>query len=201
MIKKDSIGYVVVFIFLACTIFVVPLALANEATKPRVVANRLFASHSAALRALGIGYSSPGEAEEKYSSLVSELPGGGGWKAELEGQTWIAVRRTGAGLWGSITMVVAADGKGERLRGIEVLDQQETPGLGGRIDEAWYKDQFRGERLGPAGISLNPPSAKGDPDHENGSVDAVTGASLTSGFVQAIVNKAVADIRAAGGTP
>jgi Na+-transporting NADH:ubiquinone oxidoreductase subunit C len=198
--KKDSIGYVVLFTFIACVAFIVPLAVANEATKAKVEGNRLFASHSAVLRAFGIAYSAPSEVEPRYASLVKDLPGGRGWKAELDGSTWYAVRKTGPGLWGSITLIVAADAAGGRLRGIEVLDQQETPGLGGRIDEAWFKEQFRGERLGPGGLAMNSGgSGKGDADHENASVDAVTGASLTSGFVKAIVNAAVADIKAVGG--
>jgi Na+-transporting NADH:ubiquinone oxidoreductase subunit C len=196
--KKDSIGYVVAFTFAACAAFVLPLALANEATKERVEANRLFAAHSATLRALGIEYAGPAEAEEKYASLVTELPGGA-WAATIDGTEYRAVRKTGSGLWGSITMIVAADATAERLRGVEMLDQQETPGLGGRIDEAWFKEQFRGERVGPAGVSVDQDgTGKGDPDRENGRVDAVTGASRTSDFVEAIVNAAIADIRAGG---
>lgn len=199
--KKDSIAYVVAFTFLACAAFIAPLALANEATKGRVEANRLFASRSAVLRAFGVAYEGQADAEAKYASLVAELPGGKGWRAELDGASYLAVRKSGAGLWGTITMVVAADVRGERLRGLEILDQQETPGLGGRIDEPWFKEQFRGERLGPAGVVVDQAgTGKGDPDRENGRVDAVTGASRTSGFVQAIVNAAVAEIRAAGGS-
>lgn len=201
MKKKDSIGYVVVFTFIACALFILPLAAANEATKLRVEANTRFASHSAVLRALGLSYADPADAEAKYVALVSDLPRGKGWRASIDGHEWIVVRKTGAGLWGSITLVVAADTRAERLRGIEVLDQQETPGLGGRIDEAWFKDQFRGEKLGPSGLALSiSGGGTGDSDRENGLVDAVTGASLTSGFVKNIVNAAIADIRAAGGS-
>ncbi len=198
--KKDSVSYVVAFTFLACAAFIVPLAIANEATKKRVESNRLFAAHSAALRAFGVSYGSPAEAESKYASLVSDLPDGKGFRAQIDGKAYIAVKKTGGGLWGSITMVVAADEKGERLQGIEILDQMETPGLGGRIDEDWFKKQFRGEKLGPEGLTIDTAgSGTGDGDPDNGRVDAVTGASLTSGFVQAIVNAAVKDIRATGG--
>lgn len=200
MRKKDSIGYVVLFTFIACALFILPLAAANEATKLRVEANKRFASHSAVLRALGAAYSDPTDAEAKYASLVSDLPRGKGWRASIDGHEWIVVQKTGAGLWGSITLVVAADAKADRLLGIEVLDQQETPGLGGRIDEPWFKDQFRGEKLGPDGLALSASgSGTGDSDRENGLVDAITGASLTSGFVKTIVNAAIADIRAEEG--
>ncbi|MBL8965559.1 MAG: FMN-binding protein [Spirochaetaceae bacterium] len=202
--KKDSIAYVVLFTFVACAAFIAPLALANEFTKPRVEANRLFATHSAVLRAFGIAYADPADAEAKYASLVR--PEGSGtdappYRATIEGIPCVAVRRTGSGLWGSITMIVAADERGERLRGVEILDQVETPGLGGRIDEPWFKEQFRGELLGPDGLGLDQSggSGKGDPDKENARVDGVTGASRTSDFVRIIVNGAIAEIKAAGG--
>ncbi len=196
--KKDSIAYVVCFTFAACALFVLPLALANEATRPRVDANRRFAAESAVLRAFGIAYENPEDAARRYAALVRELPDGG-WSATVDGAAYRALRKTGAGLWGSITLIVAADDGAERLRGVEILEQQETPGLGGRIEEAWFKDQFRGERIGPAGISINQEgSGSGDADRENSRVDAVTGASRTSDFVEAIVNAAIADLRSGG---
>ena len=60
--KKDSILYVVIFTFVVCAAFVFLLALANEATKDQVAANRLFMEQAAVLDAFGIPYASPQEA-------------------------------------------------------------------------------------------------------------------------------------------
>ena len=37
--------------------------------------------------------------------------------------------------------------KRQKIINIEIVDQNETPGLGGRITESWFKDQFKGKIL------------------------------------------------------
>ncbi len=206
--KKDSILYVVVFTFLVCAAFVFFLALANEATKERVAANRLFAERAAVLDALKIPYGSPQEALDQYEKLLREQPvpeGAGAEKAyryEADGKTYFAARVTGAGLWGSITIILGADSGLERLTGLQVVAQNETPGLGGRIDEAWFRDQFRGEKIGPRGIRIRTGAeaqGKGDPDPDNGLLDGVSGASRTSQSMQSIVNAGIEALRAIAG--
>lgn len=201
--KKDSILYVIIFTFLVCVAFVIPLAAANELTKGKVEANKRYAAHVAVLKAFELADSSTPaeEVESIYASQIKELAGKvPAYRAEIDGRTYLAVQNTGPGLWGSITAIIAADAKATRLRGIEILDQNETPGLGGRIAEDWFKDQFRGEKIGPAGISVDQAgTGKGDLNKDNSRVDAVTGASRTSDFIKAIVNHGIADIRSLGG--
>ncbi len=203
--KKDSIGYVVVFTFLVCIVFVLGLSVVNFLTIDRVDANRRYAAHVAVLTALGLAdRETPREVvEATYASEIRELPGERpAYAAVVDGAPALAVRYTGPGLWGSITVILAADAGGERIRGLEILDQQETPGLGGRIDEDWFKRQFRGEKVREDGTILvdRTGSGSGDGDPENGRVDAVSGASRTSDFMQVIVNGALAAIRSTGGS-
>jgi len=206
-LKKESIGYVVVFTFVACAAFVVLLATANEATKNQVKANQSYASHYAVLKAFGLAdiATSKANVEPKYASLVKELPdpapGMAAYSTVIDGAPFVAVKITNAGLWGPITAILAADPKAERVRGLEILDQQETPGLGGRIGEPWFSAQFSGEKVGTDGkIAVVQGSGKGDPDKENSSVDAVTGASRTSDFVRNLVANALATIQRIGGS-
>lgn len=98
------------------------------------------------------------------------------------------LRESGAGLWGTIRGVVGFDAAGERLTGIEFTEQNETPGLGARIDEAWFKLQFKGKR-GP--FELVP---EGAPDKAN-EFDAITGATITSKGVRELVNRCVEKAR------
>lgn len=206
--KKDSILYVVVFTFLVCAAFVFFLALANEATKSQVAANRLFAERAAVLDALGISYGSPKEALDLYERLLKELPAPEGTNAqkayryEADGKTYFAARVTGAGLWGSISIILGADAGVERLTGLQIVAQNETPGLGGRIDEAWFRGQFRGERIGPEGIRVATGAESrgtGDPDPDNGLLDGVSGASRTSQSMESIVNGGIRALRAIAG--
>ncbi len=201
--KKDSIAYTVIFTFVACVAFVLPLALANEGTKPLVAANREFATQSAVLGAFGLPYSGKDGAAAAFASGVTPLgtDGGRSWKAVIGGVECVAVEQSGSGLWGTITIVLAAESSGERILGVRVLAQQETPGLGGRIEEAWFLDQFAGE-LVSVGLRMSvgaEAKGSGDADPANGLVDGVSGATRTSQAFETIVKAALDRIRAVAG--
>lgn len=205
--NKESVLYVTVFTFVICAAFVVLLAVANQMTLSQVKANQNYASHYAVLKALGLANASTSKAdvESIYSGQIKELTAGAdglsAYTATIEEAPFIAVKITNPGLWGPITAIVAADPAAERVRGLEMLDQQETPGLGGRIGEAWFTEQFKGEKVGADGVvKVNQGAGTGDPDRENSRVDAVTGASRTSDFVQGLVTKALAAIKKTGGS-
>ena len=90
---------------------------------------------------------------------------------------------SGPGLWGTIEAVIGFDAGLETYTGVEFTDQNETPGLGGRISEDWFKEQFRGKippfELVPEG------TAEGESE-----VDAITGATRTSNFVRQLMLRA-----------
>lgn len=92
--------------------------------------------------------------------------------------------RSGPGLWGEITAVVCFDTASESLVGVTFTEQNETPGLGARIGEAWFQAQFLGKKgelkLVPEGTGSSRPDE----------IDAITGATITSKAVRDIVNSA-----------
>jgi Na+-transporting NADH:ubiquinone oxidoreductase subunit C len=116
--------------------------------------------------------------QEPVYRLKDEAGGTAGW----------VLTRTGPGLWGDITMVVGFAADREHLTGIEFLKQSETPGLGARISEPWFKQQFNG-KLGPFTTV-----GEGEKAAEN-QFDAVTGATITSNAVKTIVNAVVDQAR------
>lgn len=97
-------------------------------------------------------------------------------------------KEVGQGLWGEVEAVVGLDANGEYLTGIEILKHNETPGLGARIEESAFKDQFRGKR-GP--LSMHAGSSPA-PETE---FDAITGATQSSRAVLQIINQALLDAR------
>jgi Na+-transporting NADH:ubiquinone oxidoreductase subunit C len=207
MKKKESIGYVVLFTFAVCLIFVSLLAVANQLTLSRVEANRRYATRIAVLKAFGLADSTTprAEVESMYEEKIEERrpPSGmeAAFSADIDGASFVAVRVTSPGLWGPITAILASDPTAERVLGLEILEQQETPGLGGRIGEAWFMEQFAGEKVGLDGkILVSQGTGKGDADKENSRVDAVTGASRTSDFIQRLVNLALDSMGKIGGT-
>ncbi len=195
--KKDGLVYTVVFTFVVCAAFVFFLALANELTKERVAANRRFAERSALLSALGIPFAAPAEVDQLYESRVRTLEGAPVplYRATVEGKVRIAKPFAGAGLWGTISGILAVEEGVVRIAGFRIVSHNETPGLGGRIDESWFQDQFSGEAIPPEGLSILQGAGTGDADRDNGILDGVTGASRTSAAVQAIVNQEIADLR------
>jgi Na+-transporting NADH:ubiquinone oxidoreductase subunit C len=87
----------------------------------------------------------------------------------------------GSGFWGPITGVAVFSADLQTMVSIQFLEHQETPGLGGRIEEPWFTDQFKGLEI-PWGKSPDKRILVGgtaDPKAKN-RVDAITGASQTS---------------------
>lgn len=202
--KKDSMLYVVLFTFVVCAVFTLVLAIANEGTKDLVAANAEFATQSAVLGALGVPFDGKADAAARFAGAVSPGPDGPrrSWTARVDGADYVAVEQAGPGLWGTITVILAATPDGERVRGVRVVSQNETPGLGGRVSEPWFIGQYEGERSpgGRVGMRAGAESSgAADPDKENGRVDGVSGATRTSQSFAAIVDAALARVKEIGG--
>ncbi len=69
-----------------------------------------------------------------------------------------------------ISMMVAAD-TNMRLKGIKILDEQETPGLGDDVKEKYFQDRFKGKTLDQLVVVKNPDPAR---------IEAITGATISS---------------------
>jgi len=95
----------------------------------------------------------------------------------------------GPGFWGPISGMVGVDSEASKLLGIAFYKHSETPGLGGRITEDWFKDQFKGLPIFPieAGkkIFYLKPEGTGEAPNE---LDAITGATGTSRSVEGFLN-------------
>ena len=95
----------------------------------------------------------------------------------------------GAGFWGPVQGMAAVDPGAGKLIGLAFYLHAETPGLGGRIVEPWFQDQFKGLPLRPVGggrkfFHLKALAA----DRSKGELDAITGATMTSRAVEAFLN-------------
>lgn len=96
-----------------------------------------------------------------------------------------AVPINGPGLWGSITGYVGLNKDYSKIIGIEFVTQSETPGLGGRISEDSYKQQFRNidiEGVTDGNYIISSPQT-------GNNVDAITGATQTSAAVVKLINE------------
>lgn len=87
---------------------------------------------------------------------------------------------TGAGLWGEITTALAFGKDLNTIAGIEFISQNETPGLGGRITESWFKKQFRGK------ISITEIIPEKNMPGQN-EISGITGATNTTKYVLKLI--------------
>jgi electron transport complex protein RnfG len=98
---------------------------------------------------------------------------------------------SGNGFQGKIKLMIGLSEDINKITSIEVLEQSETPGLGTKILEPPYKDQYNGLVTAPS-IKL----VKGiEPSNPN-EVQSITGATISSRAVVTIVNDGVAKLRA-----
>ena len=88
-------------------------------------------------------------------------------------KTGYAFMASGSGYSGDIDILVGMDNDFV-IKDISVLSQTETPGLGSRITESFFTDQFK--ELSATDIALKA---------DGGKIDAVTGATISS---RAVVN-------------
>ncbi len=187
--NREGIFYTVIVTFIVSFVFVALLALTNEFTRVKIDRNRVLSERRSILSAFGIEISGSDADYELYDSRVTESTEQGVqlYHAEIDGRSALAIKFSGPGLWGTITGVIAVEQDLSRIIGMDIISQNETPGLGGRIDEDWFKDQFRGEKINEGRIRVLG-TGGGDTDKDNGRVDAVTGATRTSTAFEQIVN-------------
>lgn len=96
---------------------------------------------------------------------------------------------SGQGYQGKIKMLVVSDKSLEYLKGIEVVESLETPGLGARIQEDAFKDQFKN-----LSIKEEMTYIKGE-IKKDGQIKAITGATVSSRAVVNILNAQIKKIR------
>jgi Na+-transporting NADH:ubiquinone oxidoreductase subunit C len=104
-------------------------------------------------------------------------------------------RFQGPGFWGPISGVLAVKPGGTEILGIAFTKHQETPGLGGRITEAWFREQFRGKPLAPPPGGGPALTFVYRPPREPREVEAVTGATQTSSRLEESLNRFLEDLR------
>ena len=156
-----------------CFIASLVLAVTYEVTKP-VIEAQARSEEEKALAAL------LPEADRFEKKDIEEIEYYSGYKKDrLIGY---CVKAVGNGYGGFFHMIVAI-GRDGIIKGIEILDHQETPGLGSKIkeirqgeDAPWFLRQFKGKD--GRKIQLK-------------DIDAITGATISSRAVTDTVNKSI----------
>lgn len=164
------------------------------ATADTVARNELLFTRRAVLEAAGLNLpATPADTltlfEQRAEAIPSETNAQYYVVRSPDGQTTNACvfPGSGPGLWGQVDALVGLDASLKTVTGVTFTRQNETPGLGARIEEPWFKRQFVG-KTGP--FAMVPEGTRSTaPDR----FDAITGATVTSTAVRNILNHALAD--------
>lgn len=179
---KKGYTYTIIFIITVTIVFTGLLAVVNAAYKNKIEKNEETAEKESILYSMGIE-TGENDINELFDTKVSEqtMKELTYYSAEADsGLTVYSIPFEGPGLWGTIRGYVGIDESFDTIEGIAFTEQNETPGLGGRIDEEWYKEQYRGAEIGEV-LSYGGESG----------LDAITGATSTSNAVLKIINNLI----------
>jgi electron transport complex protein RnfG len=148
-----------IVLFVTCAVAAASLALVSEITKKPIE------EYEKTSRIAAVKDVLPGAAEFK------EIAAGRLWEgydgAKLVGRA-VAVAPQGYG--GPINMIFGVDDE-NKITGVKIVSQTETPGLGAKITEPSFTDQFKGKTAGQLVLKKDDPA--------RGTIDAITGATIS----------------------
>lgn len=200
--RNDTLWYPMVFMAVLAFVMVLILALLDHATKEKIELQQKAIFHQKLLYAMNVPFENAEEAEKIFEEHVeaapidfmdtTELsmePNYYMYKENGEIQAY-AFPITGKALWGTVDALVAMDKDMERMIGMDIITHSETPGLGGRIEEDWFKEQFRSLEL-----VLTDGRYFDYPPQKSANIEAITGATLTSASMRDLLNSNIQIIK------
>ena len=154
------------------------LAMVDGWADPLIAANKKAETEAAIFRV-----QSEGKSYEALNNAGFEVYKVKNEKAEEVGY---ALVYEGNGFQGKIRLICGLSADLEKILALEILEQVETPGLGTKVTETPFTDQFKQLKTSPL---IN--WVKGvEPENPN-EIQAITGATISSKAVVAIINSGI----------
>lgn len=175
---KEMIRMILV-LSLICSASGLTLATVRQATSKRIEEQILTYVQGPAIEQIFTGYDNNPVLDRKEfqtpSGPITVFP------AMKSGQlTGVAFETFGKGYGGDIGVMVGFEIDGTKLAGIGITTLKETPGLGARVVEPEYRDQFKGHTTDSIALKKT-----------GGDITAISGATISSTGSVAAVNDAV----------
>ena len=196
-LNTNSNAYIIIYSTILVVIVAFLLAFVYQALKPMQDANVALDVKKQILYSLNIRDLDGAEAEAKYAEVVKEEKDADGQKlyqCEIDGQQILVASMKGMGLWGGISgyMAVKTDGT---VYGAYFNHESETAGLGAEIkDSQEWQEKFIGKKIFDENgrVVLSVVKKVEDPATQ---VDCVTGATLTSNGVDAMLKDCLKNVK------
>ena len=196
-LNTNSNAYIIIYSSVLVIIVAFLLAFVYQALKPMQDANVALDMKKQILYSLNIRYLDGAEAEAKYKEVVKEekvINGQKLYACQMGDQLVVVVALKGMGLWGGISGYLAID-ENDKVYGAYFNHESETAGLGAEIkDSQEWQEKFIGKSIFDANgnVALSVVKKVEDP---NTQVDCVTGATLTSNGVDAMIKDCLKKIK------
>ncbi|MBN1981951.1 MAG: FMN-binding protein [Chitinivibrionales bacterium] len=202
--KTTSPTYVLTFMLVICVVFGSGIAYVNYLMQPMLLKNEALFKNRALAKAFQLpveGQSSQAYEKTIVASLISDSISINGKNTELYTSlvdSSVGFVFSGIGFWDAIVGIVVLKADLTQIKNLQFLKQSETPGLGARIEERWFTDQFNNltvdwqnseKELVIIGASPKP--------NLTNRVDGITGATQTTIALMKTMNIALGAFKAA----
>ena len=196
-LNTNSNAYIIIYSAILVVIVAFLLAFVYQALKPMQDANVALDVKKQILYSLNIRNLDGAEAEAKYKEVVKEEKDVNGQKVyscSVDGQDIVVVSLKGMGLWGGISGYLSVD-KDNKVFGAYFNHESETAGLGAEIkDSQDWQEKFIGNKIFDenGNVILSVVKKVESPESQ---VDCVTGATLTSNGVDAMLKDCLKNVK------
>ena len=197
-LNTNSNTYIIIYSTVLVVIVAFVLAFVFKALKPMQDANVELDVKKQILYSLNIRNLDGAEAEARYNEVVKDEKEDNGqifYQCEVDGEPILVVSMKGMGLWGGISGYIALHGQPTTVYGVYFNHESETAGLGAEIkDSKAWQEKFIGKRVfADEKCHVVALSIVKKVEDSSCQVDVVTGATLTSDGVDAMLKKDLLD--------
>ena len=197
-LNTNSNSYIIIYSAILVVIVAFLLAFVYQALKPMQDANVALDIKKQILYSLNIRGLDGAEAEAKYAEVVKDKKEAGDnlyYECEIDGQKKYVFPLKGMGLWGGISAFISVDDDLNTIYGAYFNHESETAGLGAEIkDSQAWQEKFIGKQIWDenGNVVLSVVKKVDDPATQ---VDCVTGATLTSNGVDAMLKDGLKNLQ------
>ncbi len=196
--KKESTAYTIFFILSLTLFFGAGVSLVHHLTRDMLAENELMHHNRTLIKAFGL--ETQGSSAADYLEAVENKLNIR--KVVFENREWevytlkdqesspVGFVFKGRGIWDVINGIIVLEHDLQKMLSLEFLEQHETPGLGARIEEEWFKEKFKGLKVDWDNEKKHRiiigTTAQPDPENQ---VDSITGATQTSQALMDSINR------------
>ena len=203
--NKKSAAYIIGFMIVICVVFGTGVSVVHNATQDMLEKNKRFHRNRIICWAFLLPVS--GDTAKDYAEAISRhiriksitddnRIRNVYWRIDPENPA-IGYDFSGMGFWDRIDGIIVLTQDLEKIINIQFFDHKETPGLGARIEEKWFTDQFKGVPIAwKKDVSDRVIIGRATGAKPENQVDAITGATQTSMALKRFLNAELERIRA-----